>query len=124
MTALFRRNPTDMEVTGMADSSDTPVLDLLAKMTIDSLEQSTLDAETIMVARIAALVALDAAPVSYLTNLEAAGEAGIDLEMLQGILIAIAPIVGTARVMSAASKVAEALGIAIAIAEADLSQTE
>jgi len=108
----------------MADSSDTPVLDLLAKMTIDSLEQSTLDAETIMVARIAALVALDAAPVSYLTNLEAAGEAGIDLEMLQGILIAIAPIVGTARVMSAASKVAEALGIAIAIAEADLSQTE
>ena len=108
----------------MTDGSDTPVLDLLAKMTVDSLEQSTLDAETIMVARIAALVALDAAPVSYLTNLEAAGEAGIDLEMLQGILIAIAPIVGTARVMSAASKVAEALGIAIAIAEADLSQTE
>ena len=108
----------------MTDGSDTPVLDLLAKMTVDSLEQSTLDAETIMVARIAALVALDAAPVSYLTNLEAAGEAGVDLEMVQGILIAIAPIVGTARVMSAASKVAEALGIAIAIAEADLSQTE
>ena len=108
----------------MTDGSDTPVLDLLAKMTIDSLEQSTLDAETIMVARIAALVALDAAPVSYLTNLEAAGEAGVDLEMVQGILIAIAPIVGTARVMSAASKVAEALGIAVAIAEADLSQTE
>ena len=108
----------------MTDGSDTPVLDLLAKMTVDSLEQSTLDAETIMVARIAALVALDAAPVSYLTNLEAAGEAGVDLEMVQGILIAIAPIVGTARVMSAASKVAEALGIAVAIAEADLSQTE
>jgi hypothetical protein len=108
----------------MAESSDTPVLDLLAKMTVDSLVQSTLDAETIMVARIAALVALDAAPVSYLTNLEAAGEAGVDLETVQGILIAIAPIVGTARVMSAASKVAEALGIAIAIAESDLSQTE
>jgi len=95
----------------------TPVLDLLAEMTADSLEASTLDPEMIMVARIAALVAMDAAPVSYLTNLEVAGEAGIDADELQGILVAIAPIVGTARIASAASKIARALGIAIAIAE-------
>ncbi len=95
----------------------TPVLDLLAEMTADSLEASTLDPEMLMVARIAALVAMDAAPVSYLTNLEVAGEAGIDADELQGILVAIAPIVGTARIASAASKIARALGIAIAIAE-------
>ena len=51
--------------------TDTPVLDLLASMTADSLEASSLDPETLMLVRIAALVAVDAAPISYVANLEA-----------------------------------------------------
>ena len=50
----------------MAGPSDTPVLDLLAKMTTDSLEVSSLDAQTLVLVRIAALVAVDAPPASYL----------------------------------------------------------
>jgi hypothetical protein len=105
-------------------STETPVLDTLAAMTAESLERSTLDAESVMIARIAALVAVDAPPVSYLVNLGAAGEAGVDAETVQGVLIAVAPIVGTARVASAAGKMARALGLAIAIADAELEESE
>ena len=44
---------------------ETPILDLLASMTADSIEASNLDARTLMLVRIAALVAVDAPPVSY-----------------------------------------------------------
>src|SRR6478672_2791950 len=53
-------------------SNDTPVLDLLAEMTAASIVASSLDAETLALVRIAALVAVDAPPASYLLNLEAA----------------------------------------------------
>ncbi len=99
--------------------ADTPLLDLLGEMTADSIERSTLDADELMLVRLGALVAMDAPPASYLMNLGAATEAGLDLEDVQGVLIAVAPIVGTARVMSAAGNIGEALGIAIDMAGLD-----
>jgi hypothetical protein len=98
-------------------TSETPVLDLLASMTADSVEASDLDAETLMLVRIAALAAVDAPAVSYLLNLGAASEIGVDAEQVRGVLAAIAPIVGTARVASATGKIAEALEVAIEVAE-------
>ncbi len=98
-------------------TSETPVLDLLASMTADSLEASDLDAETLMLVRIAALVAVDAPSVSYLLNLGAASEIGVDAEQVRGVLAAIAPIVGTARIASATGKIADALEVAIEVAE-------
>lgn len=103
----------------MSDT-DTPVLDLLGAMTLDSLERSNLDPEQLMIARIAALVAVDAPPVSYLMNIAAAGDTGMDADMIQDILIAVAPIVGTARVASAGSKMMRALGLAIAVADEEM----
>jgi alkylhydroperoxidase/carboxymuconolactone decarboxylase family protein YurZ len=97
--------------------TETPVLDLLASMTADSLEASSLDAETLMLVRIAALVAVDASPASYLLNLGAAGELGMDAEQVRGVLAAVAPIVGTARVASATGSIVAALGVAIEVAE-------
>ena len=104
----------------MAEStSETPVLDLLASMTADSIEASSLDPETLMLVRIAALVAVDAPTISYLLNLEAASELDVDAEQIRGVLAAIAPIVGTARVASATGKIVEALAVAIEVAESD-----
>ncbi len=100
-------------------TSETPVLDLLASMTADSLEASDLDAETLVLVRIAALAAVDAPAVSYLLNLGAASEIGVDAEQVRGVLAAIAPIVGTARIASATGKIAEALEFAIEVAELD-----
>ena len=70
-----------------------------------------------MFVRIAALAACDAPPVSYLTNLAVAEEAGLSRDDIEAVLVAIAPIVGTARVMSAGQRIADALGLAIAVAE-------
>ncbi len=100
-------------------TSETPVLDLLASMTADSIEASSLDANTLMLVRLAALAAVDAPPVSYLLNLGAASEVGVDAEQVRGVLAAIAPIVGTARVASATGKIAGALAVAIEVAELD-----
>jgi alkylhydroperoxidase/carboxymuconolactone decarboxylase family protein YurZ len=101
----------------MAQTTETPVLDLLARMTADSIEASSLDAETLLLARIAALVAVDAPPVSYTMNLAAASDIGIDAERIRGVLAAIAPIVGTARIASATGNIVRALGIAIELLE-------
>ena len=86
-------------------------------MTADSLEASSLDPETLMLVRIAALAAVDAPTVSYLMNLAAATEIGIDAEQVRGVLAAIAPIVGTARVASATGSIAKALAVAIEVAD-------
>ena len=108
----------------MSDSMpDRPVLDLLAAMTADSLEASSLDPAALMLARLAALVAVDAPPSSYLLNL-AASEAGLDAESVRGVLLAVAPIVGTARVASATGNIARALGVAIEIAEEEAEYEE
>jgi len=103
----------------MTTETDTPVLDLLSKMTADSIEASTLDETTLMLVRIAALVAMDAPPVSYSMNLGVASEIGITDEQVRGVLTAVAPIVGTARVASATTNIVRALAIAIETAELD-----
>jgi alkylhydroperoxidase/carboxymuconolactone decarboxylase family protein YurZ len=103
-------------------ATDTPVLDLLASMTADSLETSSLDSETLMLVRIAALVAVDAPPISYAFNLEAAGDLDIDAEQVRGVLAAVAPIVGTARVASALGKIMRALALEMEVAELEAEE--
>jgi 4-carboxymuconolactone decarboxylase len=105
----------------MADkASETPVLDLLGSMTADSLEASSLDPQTLMLVRLGALVAVGAPPASYLMNLGAAAELDVDAEQVRGVLAAVAPIVGTARVVAATGNIVRALGAAVDLA--DLSQ--
>jgi alkylhydroperoxidase/carboxymuconolactone decarboxylase family protein YurZ len=99
---------------------DTPVLDTIADMTAASLERSMLEPREHMIARIAALVAQDAPPASYLVNAGTAADVGLTLQDAQGVLIAVAPIVGAPRVVSAAGNIARALGFAIAAIEAEL----
>ena len=70
-----------------------------------------------MIARLAALVAVDAPAVSYLVNLEAGADVGVDADRVRGVLTAIAPIVGTARVAAATGRIAEALVIELETAE-------
>ena len=107
-----------------APSSETPVLDLLASMTADSAAASSLDAQTLMLVRIAALAAVDAPPISYLLNLEAAAATGVDADQIRGVLAAIAPIVGTARVVSATGCIVEALAVEIEVAELEAEAEE
>src|SRR6516225_11989810 len=102
--------------------NDTPVSDTLLAMTIASLENSDLSPRELMIARIAALVAVDAPAASYALNAVPATESDIDLADVEDILIAVAPIVGTTRVVSATANIARGLGFVIALAEAELEE--
>jgi alkylhydroperoxidase/carboxymuconolactone decarboxylase family protein YurZ len=107
-----------------AQSDETPVLDLITSINASSIEASSLDLEQQMLARIAALVAVDAPPASYMMNLGAAGATGVTQEQVQGVMAAITPIVGTARVVSAAGKMMRALGLALDLAELEAEAEE
>jgi alkylhydroperoxidase/carboxymuconolactone decarboxylase family protein YurZ len=105
-------------------NSDTPVLDTLVAMTAESVARSSLDDNSLLTARIAALVAMDAPVGSYLLHLGPAMDAGVTIEQVQEILVAVAPVVGTPRTMSAAAKISEAVGVAIIALEAELEAEE
>lgn len=93
------------------------LLQTLAEMTASSLERSELDDRELMLVRLAALAAVDAPSGSYLLNLGAAADAGLTLEDAQSVLIAVAPVVGIPRTVSAAGHLAEALGLAMDLAD-------
>lgn len=98
-------------------SGDTPLLDLLASMTANSLESTSLDSRSLMLVRIAALVAVDAPPASYMLNLGAAGELGVSADEVQGLLAGVAPIVGTTRIVSAVGKLMRSLDLKLELGE-------
>lgn len=80
-----------------------------------------LDAKTCAIARIASLIALDATSATYLTPVDAAREAGATEAEIVGCLVGLMPVVGVPRVVSAAPKLALALGydVAAALEESD-----
>ena len=76
---------------------------LLAREDASAVE-SNLDART------RALVAVDAAPPSYMSVAEAALDAGVTHEELVGALLVVLPVVGIPRLVSAAPNLGLALG--------------
>ena len=97
---------------------DRPLLETLLAMTAASVERANLVDRELMLVRLAALAAVDAPASSYLLNLGAAVDVGLTVQDVQGVLIAIAPIVGSPKVLGAAGTIAAALGIALAIDDA------
>lgn len=80
---------------------------------------SKLDAETYQLVQIAALAAIDGSPVSWLFHIGAAEDTHLDLEKVIDTLVAIAPIIGTPRVVSAGAKIMRVAGLADAVAAED-----
>jgi len=71
---------------------------------------SRLDPKTHALVRLGASLAIDAAPSSYQSAVEPALAAGASVDEIVATLIAVAPTVGLARVVSAAPELAMALG--------------
>jgi alkylhydroperoxidase/carboxymuconolactone decarboxylase family protein YurZ len=76
----------------------------------DTIDASRLDQKTHALVRLGAALAIDAAPSSYQSTIELALAAGASIDEIVGTLIAVAPIVGLARAVSAAPELALALG--------------
>ena len=90
---------------------DPTVLEELVQASVENIEASGLDAKTYAMVNIAALIALDAAPSSYVWQVGLALESGVTSEEILGLLIALTPTVGNARIVAAAPEIALALGI-------------
>ena len=103
-------------------SNGTPVLDTIVDITTASIEHNSVSPRDFMLARLAALIAVDAPPASYLANAPAVERAGLTAADVEGIMIAVAPVVGTPRVVSAAGHILRALGFAIAVGDAEMTE--
>lgn len=102
-------------------SDDMPLLDVLTSMTWSSLKACELSPRELMIARLSAMAAVGAPPISYLVNAGVARDAGIALEDVESILVAVAPIIGTALTVTASGNIARSLGYEVSATEARLT---
>ena len=75
--------------------------------------KSGLDARSYALVKLAAIMALDAPPASYLWQVANAIDAGATPEDLVGVLIAIAPQIGGPKLVAAAPELMVALGLTL-----------
>ena len=105
-------------------TTEAPVAETLAAINAVSLEVGgTLSTRELMIARVAALAAVDAPAASYVLNAGAAVEAGLTLDDVQGILVAVAPVVGTPRVVAAAAQLTQGLGFIVDLTGSGLTDS-
>jgi alkylhydroperoxidase/carboxymuconolactone decarboxylase family protein YurZ len=69
-----------------------------------------LDVRAVALIRLAAVVALDSSPTTYQWSVGAALAVGASEDAIVDVLVAASPVIGSARVMAAASVMAAALG--------------
>jgi 4-carboxymuconolactone decarboxylase len=74
-------------------------------------DDSGLDPRSFALCKIAALIAVDAPPASYLWQVAGALDAGVSPRDIIGVLTAVAPQVGLPRVLAAAPEIMVALGL-------------
>ena len=92
----------------LALNDEDAVRQALADMRENS--EAELDGKVTSLVRLGALLAADAAPSSYQANVESALAAGATMDEVVATLVAVAPVIGSARVVSAAPELALALG--------------
>ena len=78
-----------------------------------ALDASPLSATTVALVRIATLIALDAPPASYGRQVAVALDSGASPEDILAVLRAVAPQVGSARVVAAAPELMLAMGMSL-----------
>jgi 4-carboxymuconolactone decarboxylase len=98
--------------TGLA-IGDTQVLGEALELREALQESSGLEPRPFALVKIAALVALDAPPASYLWQISTALDAGVTPQDILGVLRAIAPQVGGPKVMAAAPEIMLAMGLSL-----------
>ena len=85
----------------------------LVTNTLTVREEAGLDARTNGLVKIAALIALDGPPASYMWQVANALDEGATPEDVLGVLRAVAPQVGMPKVVAAAPEIMVALGLSL-----------
>ena len=92
---------------------DIEVLGEALELRQTARESTGLDPRSYALVKIAALIALDSPPASYLWQVMAAIEAGATPRDILGVLRAVAPQVGGPKAISAAPEIMVALGLSL-----------
>jgi hypothetical protein len=95
------------EVISSIAYGDADMLESLTDITMNTLSRSGLDERAYTIARISALIALDSPAEAYGIGLSGMDE-GLESDDLEGLLIALAPVVGSARIASGAASILDA----------------
>lgn len=103
---------TSNALSGLA-MGDVEVLGEALELREAARENSGLDPRSYALVKIAALVALDSPPASYLWQVANAIEAGATPKDILGVLRAVAPQVGGPKAISAAPEIMVALGLSL-----------
>ncbi len=90
---------------------DPNVLENILRARSENQEASGLDSRTYALVNIAALIAIDAAPASYVWQVGLALDAGVTAEEILALLVALNPVVGSAKIVAAAPELALAIGV-------------
>ena len=109
-------NDTRAALARIASADADSLTDLLVLEDADS-EAAELDARTASLVQVAALIALDAPPASYASQLATTIAAGASAEDILGVLRAVAPQVGWPKAVAAAPEIMLALGLPLSDAE-------
>jgi alkylhydroperoxidase/carboxymuconolactone decarboxylase family protein YurZ len=96
----------------LAINDESTLRGLLGDSVVDS-DCVDLEAQPRALVRLAAVVAMDSHPTTYQWSVAAALAAGASEDAIVDVLIAVAPVVGSARVTVAAPALAAALGYAM-----------
>jgi hypothetical protein len=93
----------------------SPLIRTIRTMTSVSMGNAALPDREVLLVRLACLIAGDASTSSYLYNLAGVSAPALAADEVEAVLVAAAPLVGTARVVIAAERISEALGFAISV---------
>src|SRR3954452_22608222 len=104
--------PETQDALSGISAGDLQMLEQAVGLREAELESAGLDARTFALVKIAALIALDAPPASYAWQVANAIDEGASPEDILGVLRAVAPQVGGARVVAGALEIMVALGLA------------
>jgi alkylhydroperoxidase/carboxymuconolactone decarboxylase family protein YurZ len=103
---------THQTLSGIA-VGDADILETAIGLREFGREATGLDGRTFSLVKVAALIAMDAPPVSYAWQIANALEEGATPEDILGVLRAVAPQVGGPRVMAAAPEIMLGLGLSL-----------
>ena len=103
---------TTQALAGLALGNPELLLDGL-ELRAEMQKRSGLDPRSFALVKLAALIALDAPPASYLWQVGNAVDAGCTAQELLGVLRAVAPQVGGPKVVAAAPELMVALGLSL-----------
>lgn len=92
---------------------DLRIIDAGQELREANREATGLDPRSFALVKIAALVALDSPPASYLWQVTNALDAGVSPKEILGVIKAVAPQVGGPRAVAAAPEIMVALGLSL-----------